>query len=44
MLDHANHAKPLIEPSVPAAASRGARVNRAPGPKLRVSVRVVWYC
>jgi len=21
-----------------------ARVNRAPGPKLRVSVRVVWYC
>ena len=32
-----------LSPGNPVCTSR-ARVNRAPGPKLRVSVRVVWYC
>ena len=31
-----------LSPGNPVCTSR-ARVNRAPGPKLRVSVRVVWY-
>ena len=37
-------AEPLVEGSVNRKVTVLTEVNRAPGPKLRVSVRVVWYC